>query len=239
MEKNKRKEILIMSFIILIILAAVIIKVIKENTVESPEFNGRVIDSVTGEPIEKVVIIVNWMGYGKKLFGGPSGFRGMKIITGKDGRYKIPGYKEVRFFADIDCIMIIVHHPLYAPMKDQNLPWAIWPEQYAFSEGVRASRLPNGTIQYDIKMLGVEEAIKRGAEEYEKTKSIWAGFNFGGFIGSYSGSFFKEHWDKRFVEDVLKKWEEIFLIRGGKNRYVKDQLKKIKKEVDEAYREGN
>ena len=144
---------------------------------------GTVTDATTGEPIENVIISAEWV---KDYFGHEQPtFSKKLIVTGKDGRYKIPGRLSLHIISIFDRVRISVRHPLYEskvgigsyrwtardikylkkgavgwyqeerPKKERSKSGYFYPTKH-YVHG----HYKDGKIHLDIKLLSLEEQHK-------------------------------------------------------------------------------
>lgn len=224
------------------------------------EIRGKVIDATTGEPIEKVIVTASWWKNVPFIVDSSNKvFYRYVTVTDKEGNYRIPkktSWHFPRLLAMMGSVFGVMEfrtcHPLY-----MSRDYSVWGKGLSGSEDIDSHQQDgveykeqlfageryyvvnvkpssDGVIHYDIRLMGVEEAIEREAEKYRKTGQ--GGFNFGSFMDTYGVGFLTEHWDKEFVENVIEEWE---LIADPNNGFEQDVLKRKKEEILKAYQRGN
>ena len=80
-----------------------------------PAIEGKILDVTTGEPIENVVVSVNWI----RSSPGPAGeitrtIKGDIAVTDKKGEYRIPRLWSFHLFSVFSRGYMGFYHPLYA-----------------------------------------------------------------------------------------------------------------------------
>lgn len=135
-----------------------------------PTIQGKILDATTGEPIENVVVSVNWI----KSSPGPAGeitrtIRSDVAVTDKEGKYHIPGLWSFHLLSVFSRGYIGFNHPLYgskqAVVARERRKIIIgspalkaYPEEFEYRKGV---------IHYDIELLSLEDNFLKAVNEYK------------------------------------------------------------------------
>lgn len=237
----KRMIVFCMVFILLII-----IKTEARIMYRSPEFVGKVIDVTTGKPVEQAIITVDWQGFGKGLMSSNDIFKRIIIITDKEGNYKIPGDTSFHLFSTISRVMITVNHPLYVDINFQEI--VVFDDKNS-NVSYSGTKQSDGVMRYDIKVMGLEEAMKSfiANEKIEIEKnSKFVSRNRPSAIGGYSAAWFKNFKEKHRVRydlnNIWDKWVQLTLKYYGINLYevmkFNNNTKKIKEDIDQLMKDG-
>lgn len=89
-----------------------------------PEFEGKVIDAETRQPIEGAVVVVRYLKY--PIIGGPGGRSATvqnvrEALTDKNGFFRIPSYTALIPFSVEAMAVFVVFKPGYASISRMNL----------------------------------------------------------------------------------------------------------------------
>ncbi len=237
---DKKRIIKYLIIIVVVIIATIIIH--SKLVYITPEFQGKIIDETTGKPIEKAIITVRWKEY-KMAFDNPNRpFDGLTIITDKEGKYIIPRHRSLHLITEFTSMIIDVSHPLYARESEYG-GWAIFSwDNDRKTESYEGTKLPNGSIHYDIKLVGVEEKYKN---DYDKLNDIPRPYSLVNFINSQNSQYLmdlKRQYSLRYDLDfIMKRWEEIgtkIYKEKAKESWFQDVINKFKKEFKELKQEG-
>ncbi len=193
----KKSKILLIIFIFILI-ALNIKKIIKQNTIITPEFRGKIVDSVTGKGIDNAVIIVKWQSKGRYLFGSSYIFNDMTIITDKYGDFLIPEYKSVLLSAKLSSILIDVLHPLYFDIKKNESLWNILNEKEPFEDIQEI----NDVVECNIELTPIEQF-----EENENYEEFWNKIEM--YEKALYWKILKENNISYNINDTFKKWNQI------------------------------
>ena len=197
-----------------------------------PVIEGKVLDTTTGEPIENVVVSVNWI----RSSPGPAGeitrtIRRDIVVTDKEGTYRIPRLWSFHLLSVFSRGYMGFMHPLYASKAAVvarerrkiiigSPALKAYPEEFEYKHGI---------LHYDIELLSLEEKYIKAAEslklvvdseERKKTlKSIAyeLGLDFIKFAQSSIVNFKVNREYLYDVDYIFSRWEEI-TNRTGKTR---------------------
>jgi len=171
-----------------------------------PAIEGKILDVTTGEPIENVVVSVNWI----RSSPGPAGeitrtIKGDIAVTDKKGEYRIPRLWSFHLFSVFSRGYMGFYHPLYASKqavvaRERRRIIIGSPALKAYPE---ESEYKDGIIHYDISLLTLEEKyikavqkLKLIVDSEEKKKKTWK------LSGDLSGKF--QAYDNGYYWRVLK-----------------------------------
>lgn len=148
----------------------------------SPTFSARVVDDASGSAISGAIVVVTW-----ELAGTWSGYpikqlAVIEVITGKDGRFTIPGWGP-RFYLGWGNVprsqpIARVYHPAYRPWVRNNSQLSAptgggvsgpFLEPYLRGQDVRLERLTGQTA--DEEAMG--ELVKSMYFVYGRTDCAW------------------------------------------------------------------
>lgn len=135
-----------------------------------PAIQGKVLDATTREPLENVVVSVNWI----RSSPGPAGeiTRTIKrdvAVTDKEGKYHIPRLWSFHLLSVFSRGYMGFMHPLYASKAAVvarerrkiivgSPALKAYPEKFEYRKGV---------IHYDISLLTLEEKYNKPEDNYE------------------------------------------------------------------------
>jgi len=135
-----------------------------------PAIEGKILDVTTGEPIENVVVSVNWI----RSSPGPAGeitrtIKGDIAVTDKKGEYRIPRLWSFHLFSVFSRGYMGFYHPLYASKqavvaRERRRIIIGSPALKAYPE---ESEYKDGIIHYDISLLTLEEKYNKPEDNYE------------------------------------------------------------------------
>ena len=206
---------------------------------------GTVTDATTGEPIENVIISAEWA---KWAIRANDIFSKKLIVTGKDGRYRIPSRLSFHIISRFSYVEISVRHPLY----ESKVGWGnsyVWhakgmehlrkggkewyyerPEIKHPSEkrGVHGY-YKDGKIHFDIKLVSLEEKYRDNVGVWGKKKSLSTEFRYNG------PAYFSLAKRKKITIDyieILRNWENI-TNRFPNDKHLKNAFKKGKEQIIE------
>jgi len=190
-----------------------------------PAIEGKVLDATTGEPIENVVVSVNWI----RSSPGPAGeitrtIRSDIAVTDREGKYRIPRLWSFHLFSVFSRGYIGFYHPLYASKQAVTArerrkiiigspALKAYPEKFQYKKGI---------VHYDIELLSLEEKYGRvvhslklivnNKEREERLEKIIRE-DFVPFIDAYdNGAYFlicEDHGIRFDLENIFDTWESI------------------------------
>lgn len=190
-----------------------------------PAIEGKILDATTKEPIENVVISVNWI----RSSLGPAGeiTRTIKrdiAVTDKEGKYRIPRLWSFHLFSVFSRGYMGFNHPLYASKGAVvartrkkiiigSPALKAYPEEFEYKKGI---------IHYDIFLLSLEEKYRRAVQslklivnnrEREERLEKIVREDFVPFIDAYdNGAYFlicEDHGIRFDLENIFGTWESI------------------------------
>jgi hypothetical protein len=189
-----------------------------------PAIEGNILDATTGEPLENVVVSVNWI----RSSPGPAGeitrtIRSDIAVTDKEGKYRIPRLWSFHLGSVFSRGYMGFYHPLYASKqavaaRERRKIIIGSPALKAYPE---AFEYKDGIIHYDIELLSLEEKYVKAVEslkpivdsEKRKKKLRALESSFFGFLGSYENA---AYWmvlkdkEKSFdLENTFRTWYRI------------------------------
>jgi hypothetical protein len=135
-----------------------------------PAIEGRIIDAVTGMPVENVLVEVTW--YKENLIGGPGGTSSSfsnveRMLTDKDGKWKVSSKITLHILSQPSGVVMNTSHPLY---ENKQVGIIYTQEDESYHPG-RSSRkykfvynpdceLKDGKLSYTLKLTSLEEKYK-------------------------------------------------------------------------------
>ena len=138
-----------------------------------PPIEGKLLDATTRDPLENVVVSVNWI----RSSPGPAGeiTRTIKrdiAVTDKEGKYRIPRLWSFHLFSVFSRGYIGFNHPLYASKAAVvaregrkiiigSPALKAYPEEFEYKHGI---------LHYDIELLSLEENYIRAIEWWKSKK---------------------------------------------------------------------
>jgi len=135
-----------------------------------PAIEGKILDATTGEPIENVVVSVDWI----RSSPGPAGeitrtIRKDIAITDKEGKYRIPRLWSLHLFSVFSRGYIGFYHPLYGSKqavaaRERRKIIIGSPALKAYPEEFQSK---DGVIHYDIELLSLQEKYNKPEDNYE------------------------------------------------------------------------
>lgn len=222
-----------------------------------PAVEGKILDATTREPLENVVVSVNWI----RSSPGPAGeiTRTIKrdvTVTDKEGKYSIPRLWSFHLLSVFSRGYMGFYHPLYASKqavvaRERRKIIIGSPALKAYAEEFEYK---DGIIHYDIELLSLEEKYVEAVEDLkslenrvEKEKS-W-GKIYGEILGeieSYdSGGYFlilKKKGIKFDLHELFIKWDSIVNKYPGQpsrewSEWGQERVKRVEKNIIEILKE--
>jgi len=222
-----------------------------------PAIEGKILDATTGEPIENVVVSVNWI----RSSPGPAGeitrtIRKDIAITNKEGKYRIPRLWSFHLFSVFSRGYMGFNHPLYASKQAVvarerrkiiigSPALKAYPEEFEYKDGI---------IHYDIELLSLEEKYIRAIEGWKGKKitvereneiekllgnlwsEIWSYYTAGEPRG-YFVTMKKLGITSITLDKVVREWKEIISKVQDYKEFYNKLLKDIG-EVEKSNRES-
>jgi len=190
-----------------------------------PAIEGKVLDATTREPLENVVVSVNWI----RSSPGPAGeitrtIRRDIVVMDKQGKYRIPRLWSFHLFSVFSRGYMGFYHPLYgskqAVVARERRKIIIgspalkaFPEEFEYKDGI---------IHWDIELLSLEEKYGRAVQslklivnnrEREERLEKIVREDFVPFIDAYdNGAYFlicEDHGIRFDLENIFGTWESI------------------------------
>ena len=176
---------------------------------------GTVTDATTGEPIENVIISAEW---DKLVIEVNEKFGQKLIVTGKDGKYKIPGKISLHIISIFNYVDIYVRHPLY---ELKNYAW--------HARDMKYLKKKDRKIHFDIKLLSLEAKYSDNVGVWGKKESLSTEFRYNG------ADYFRLAKRKKITIDhieILRTWENI-ANRFPNNKFLQKTFKEGKEQIIE------
>lgn len=140
-----------------------------------PAIEGKVLDATTREPLENVVVSVNWI----RSSPGPAGeitrtIRRDIAITDKEGKYHIPRLWSFHLFSVFSRGYMGFNHPLYASKgavvaRERRKIIIGSPALKAYPEEFEYKK---GTIHWDISIVSLEQKYDKPEDNYELSTEL-------------------------------------------------------------------
>ena len=200
-----------------------------------PAIEGRVIDMVTGEPIENVLITIVWV---KEIFPIIS-FAGNSIIsdsdaedilTDEDGRWRVSSKISFHLLSSPEGVVVYIHHPLYVgkqimiiyPEPDERYPLK---KKYKFVYNPDGE-MKDGKLFYTIELTSLEDKFINQVEDRSKANlDRLVNREYRLCFGYYSGGYYflyLRKYNKDFnLDEIFKKWGEIGESLSSDESYAK------------------
>jgi len=195
-----------------------------------PAIEGKVLDATTDEPIENVVVSVNWI----RSSPGPAGeitrtIRSDIAVTDREGKYRIPRLWSFHLFSVFSRGYIGFYHPLYASKQAVTArerrkiiigspALKAYPEDFEYTKGI---------VHYDIKIVSLEEKYNKPEQDFDLSNEIASFENGAYFLILRSKKVFFS------LEDTFKKWKNLTARFVGMPRYdyLLNRLKRIEHSI--------
>lgn len=198
--------------------------------------SGRVIDAVTGEPIENAIFQCRW--FVRSIPGGGGGEDASAYaVTDKDGRYKLDGKWIFDLVGPGERRRVVVRHPLY---EKHDFEAARGFRISAFSrekcpdpnKGYNNCSIniksKNGVITYDIKLMKLEDRYKGVYSFLVASNESEALDEYIAQMGSF-GTADKIDWVKVFAS-----WEKCVDCCDRREEYKKSELEYLNKKREKV-----
>ena len=196
-----------------------------------PAVKGKILDATTGEPIENVVVSVNWI----RSSPGPAGeitrtIRSDIAVTDKEGKYHIPRLWSFHLLSVFSRGYMGFMHPLYASKAAVvarerrkiiigSPALKAYPEEFEYKKDV---------IHYDIELLSLEEKYSKPEQDFDLSNQIASFENGAYFLILKSKKVFFS------VEETFRKWDNLTARFRNRPRY--DYLRKRLKRIESSIR---
>ncbi len=195
----------------------------------SPTVEGTIIDATTEQPIENVIIEVEWDTSVYAFVDRTTGSAGYRLmVTGKEGKYKIPAKVMLQplggFFSHFKAIDIKVRHPLYE-FKSQGID----------AENVGKFGKEGKLKQWDVRLLSLAEKYRNIDRNniYEKNIPMQIHDLSREMMGNSAANYFKDAAKlgvkKDYFKYIYNSWQVIIdRYNDNEQGYLKEQFNRFK-----------